>query len=195
MAGNGVDIVRTGTSVDPALDPAVDLAEQEPAEETLHVDPVQVDPARVDPAPVNSKLVYGVLGGLVALDVVLATCALAFPHKWFAIMHGSVYEDPAGLLYRTGAVWVAFTLLQAIALVRWRREPYWLALIAGVRLTELFSDWATLAAAHHVTRFAWLALLTAPLSNLLFGWFLIATYRRLEPCATPPHPEFTPPAR
>ncbi|HEX8113557.1 MAG TPA: hypothetical protein VF516_37760 [Kofleriaceae bacterium] len=194
MAGNGVDIVRTGTSVHPAVEPAIDMAEQVPAEETLHVDPVQVDPAPVNAAPVNPTLVYAFLGFLVALDVVLATCALAFPQTWFAIMHGSVvYDDPAGLLYRTGAVWVAFTLLQAIALVRWRRAPYWLALVAGVRLTELFSDWATLAAAQHVTRFAWLALLTAPLSNLLFGWFLIATYRRLDP--TPPHPGFTPPAR
>lgn len=187
MAGNGADIVRTGVSVDPAVDPAVDRAEQKLAEGTFQGDPVPVDPVEVAPAPVHPALVYAFLGFLIALDVVLATCAVAFPDRWFAFMHGQQYADPAGLLCRTGAVWAAFTLLQAIALVRWRRQPIWLVLVAGVRLTELFSDWATLAVAEHVTQPAKVALLTAPLSNLAFGWFLLWSYRRLVPRTTP-HP-------
>jgi hypothetical protein len=90
-------------------------------------------------------------------------------------------------------VWVAFLLLQVIALVRWRRAPYWLALIAGVRLTELFSDLTTLAVAQKVTWFAWVALPMATLSNLVFGYFLIVVYRRLQPTAPAGH-DFTHPA-
>lgn len=184
MAGNGVGIVRP----EKAADPAVGAAIQEPAGRTLDMDlaPEDLapeDPVVVDTAQVNQRLVNALLGFLVALDVVLSTCALVFPQTWFAIMHHQPYVDPAGLLRRTGAVWVAFTLLQGIALVRWRREPYWLALIAGVRLTELFSDCTTLVVAQHVTWFAWVTLPMASLSNLVFGWFLVSTYKRLEPRA------------
>lgn len=209
MAGNGVDLSRSGRSRQSgrsgkAADPATDRIEQEPANGTFHLDPGPADPAQVgagpiEPAParaarlgstpgaspVNATLVYALLGFLVALDVVLATCALALPNTWFAVMHDRPYIDPAGLLRRTGAVWVAFLLLQAIALVRWRRAPYWLALIAGVRLTEIFSDLTTLAVADHVTWFARLTLPMATLTNLVVGWFLIVSYRRLVPGATP----------
>lgn len=181
MAGNGMEIGRSRETADPGIGMA------------FHLDPVQVDPPEVHAAPVNPTVVYALLGFLVALDLVLATCALALPRTWFAIMYGIPYDDPAGLLYRTGAVWVAFLLLQAIALVRWRRAPYWLALIAGVRLTELFSDLTTLAVARKVTWFAWVALPMATLSNLVFGYFLIVIYRRLQP-TTPADHDFTHPA-
>ena len=173
MAGNGVDIVRSEKSADSAIGMA------------FHLDPVQVDPPRADAAPINPLVVHALLGFLVALDLVLATCALALPRTWFAIMYGIPYDDPAGLLRRTGAVWVAFLLLQAIALVRWRRAPYWLALIAGVRLTELFSDLTTLVAAQKVTWFAWVTLPMATISNLVFGYLLITLYRRLQPGPVP----------
>jgi hypothetical protein len=83
-------------------------------------------------------------------------------------------------------VWAAFLLLQVIALVRWRRAPYWLALVAGVRLTELFSDLTTLAVAEKVTWFAWATLPVATISNLGFGLVLIWFYRRLQPGSTAP---------
>jgi hypothetical protein len=118
--------------------------------------------------------------GLVLLDVVLSTIALAFPERWSRVMHGLPHDDPAGLLRRTGGVWVAFSLLQAIALARWQKQPYWLTLVAGVRFTELFSDWVTLFAAQQMTTFGTVGLLIAPPANLLFGLILIATYRRLQ---------------
>lgn len=174
MAGNGVDIVRSRENADPTIGLP------------FHLDAEPIDPPPVHAATIHPTLVSVFLGFLVALDLALATCALAFPKTWFAIMYGLPYDDPAGLLRRTGAVWAAFLLLQAIALVRWRRAPYWLAMIAAVRLTELFSDLTTLAVSQKVTWFAWLALPMATLSNLVFAYFLMVAYRRLQPGATPP---------
>lgn len=106
--------------------------------------------------------IHLLLLGLVILDIGLSVVALLFPSLWFQIFHHAPYEDPQGLLRRTGAVWVAFTLLQFIALVRWTRHPHWLVLIAGVRLTELFSDWTYLLFCTSITGAGRLGLLVAP---------------------------------
>lgn len=121
---------------------------------------------------VNALLLF-----LVALDVVLSAVALFWPDRWFAVMHGLPYLDPAGLLRRTGAVWAAFVMLQAIALLRWQNQPYWLPLIAGVRFTELFSDWVTIVVAKQMTLAGTILLAIAPPANLLFGLLLLSTYR------------------
>jgi hypothetical protein len=126
-------------------------------------------------AQVNVLLLF-----LIVLDIVLSTLAIAFPNTWFHAMHGMDYVDPAGLLRRTGALWVAFVGLQAIALVRWQKQPYWLTLIAGVRFTELFSDWVTIFAAQKMTLAGTLGLAVSPPANLIFGLILIATYKRLQ---------------
>src|SRR6266511_3681740 len=71
-----------------------------------------------------------ILLALVVLDVLLSGTTLLFPSLWFRLFHGAPYIDPQALLRRTGAVWVAFTLLQFLALVRWKKQPHWLVLIA-----------------------------------------------------------------
>lgn len=140
-------------------------AKPEPRKRSFHLNRAQV----------NVLLLF-----LVALDIMLSTVALAFPERWCSIMHGLGYDDPAGLLRRTGALWVAFVLLQAIALVRWQKQPYWLTLIAGVRFTELFSDWVTIFAAKQMTVTGTVGLLISPPANLVFGLILISTYKRLQ---------------
>jgi hypothetical protein len=116
---------------------------------------------------------------LIILDAVLCTLALLFPNAWFKIFHDQPYIDPQGLLRRTGAVWVAFTLLQVVALVQWQEQYYWLVLIAGVRLTELFSDWTYLYFAQKTTWSGRVSLFLAPPANLAIGWFLIESFLRL----------------
>jgi len=123
---------------------------------------------------INVLLVF-----LVILDIVLSVTAIFFPEAWFRIFHGAPYVDPQGLLKRTGALWVAFTLLQAIALFRWEKEPWWLVLIAGVRLTELFSDWTYIYVSQSLTTRGWLGLFIAPPGNLIFGLFLIWSYKQM----------------
>lgn len=116
---------------------------------------------------------------LIFLDLVLSIVAIFFPELWFSIFHGQPYVDPQGLLRRTGAVWVAFTLLQFIAYLRWEKQPYWLVLVAGVRLTELFSDWVYLCVAGNVTWYGGVGLFIAPIGNLIMGWFLIRSYLKI----------------
>lgn len=123
--------------------------------------------------------IYVLLVFLVILDIVLsATCLLA-PEKWFSIFHDAPYVDPQGLLKRTGAVWVAFTLLQLIAVFKWEKQPWWLVLIAGVRWTELFSDWTYIYVSQSITTMGWIGLFISPPGNLVFGWFLIWAYRKV----------------
>jgi hypothetical protein len=122
--------------------------------------------------------VYALLVFLVIKDIVLSVTAIAFPEAWFKVFHDAPYVDPQGLLTRTGAVWVAFTLLQLLAVFRWEKEPWWLVLIAGVRWTELFSDWTYLYVAQGKTTLGGLGLFLAPPANLAFGAFLVWAYLR-----------------
>jgi hypothetical protein len=131
---------------------------------------------------------YIFLGFLVILDLVLCITCLVFPDTWFQMFHGVPYDryDVYGLLKRTGAVWVAFTLLQLIAMFRWTKAPWWLVLIAGVRLTELFSDWTYWYVAPTMTTLGSIGLWIAPPGNLVFGIFLIWAYKKIMRCGGPP---------
>ena len=119
-----------------------------------------------------------VLGALCVLDAVLATWALAFPSLGFAAFHGTAYDDPEGLLRRCGAGWAAYALFQTVAFRRWKDAPVWLAVVAGLRLGEVFTDWAYLGFAHHTTSFGKAALFVASPVNVALGWFLLAEHRR-----------------
>jgi len=122
---------------------------------------------------------------LVVLDILLSGTTLLFPSYWFRLFHGAEYIDPQALLKRTGAVWVAFTLLQFLALVRWKKQPHWLVLIAGVRLTEIFSDWTYLVFCSTITVPGWIGLLVSPPANLFFAWILIRTWKQVTSIAQP----------
>ncbi len=140
---------------------------------------------------ISNKLknfIYVLLVFLVILDVVLSSTCLLAPDKWYMTFHGVHYDnlDVEGLLKRTGAVWVAFTLLQLIALFRWRKAPWWLVLIAGVRLTELFSDWVYIYVAHSMTTIGTIGLFISPPGNLAFGIFLIWAYKKIMRCGGAP---------
>jgi hypothetical protein len=116
--------------------------------------------------------------GLVLYDIALSATCLISPQTWFQSFHGADYVDPQGLLYRTGAVWVAFSLFQLVARLKWEVQPVWLAVVAGIRLTEIFSDWTYIYVAENLTRFGWFALFVNPPGNLLLGWYLLKSYRR-----------------
>ncbi len=125
----------------------------------------------------DERKIDATLAALLALDVVLTVWAFAFPGLWFAVFHGVPYDDPEGFLRRCGANWAAFALFQAIALARWRRAPDWLAVAAGLRLSDIFTDWTYLAFARDVTWFARVALATTSPANLVVGLYLLRRYR------------------
>ncbi len=121
--------------------------------------------------------IHALLASLVALDAALSAWGFFFPSLWYAAFHGSPYVDPQGLLRRCAANWLAFFVLQAIALLRWRRDPMWLALVAGCRLGDALTDVTCLAFAARTTLFARLAFPAAGVGNLVAGVLLVRAFR------------------
>lgn len=128
----------------------------------------------------NPRALDRALSFLVLFDVTLTTAAFFFPDFWFAVFHGVPYEDPQGFLRRCGANWAAFALFQAIARARWKQAPYWLAVIAGVRLSDIFTDLVYYFFAEDTTWFADLTLPTMGLVNLALGLYFLRAYTRLS---------------
>jgi hypothetical protein len=114
-----------------------------------------------------------ILWSLVALDAGLAFWAFAAPGFWFRFFHGADRVDPQALLYRCGANWTAFLVLQLIAALRWRKERWWLFVVAGCRLGDCLTDITCLALAASTTIFAWIAFPVAGIGNLVGGVLLI----------------------
>jgi hypothetical protein len=125
----------------------------------------------------GERLTATVLWVLLGFDLMLVTVTFGFPNLWFTVFHGT--QVPADLTYfqRAGAQWAGFALVQAIALVRWRGDRRWLAAVAGVRLCDVFTDWAALAAAHEHTWFAWVSLAAMGVINAALAWFLFVRAR------------------
>ncbi len=114
-------------------------------------------------------------------DAALATAAIAFPGFWFRTFHGAPYMDPQGLLARTGAVWAAFALFHLIAFWKWRDAPWLLAVVGGMRLSEIFADVTYLIRAGSMTTSGTIGLLAATPSNVFFALFFIQGFLLLQP--------------
>lgn len=129
---------------------------------------------------IHHRIVSLLLFFLVLLDTFLAGICLLFPREWMLLMHGVAYDDPAGLVRRMGAVWLAFLILQAVAWFKWKEYPVLLVLVAGVRLTEMFSDWVYAYFAEQLSWFGLAGLLVACPANIFFGTYLIWFYYRYK---------------
>lgn len=125
----------------------------------------------------NKPSPSAVLWSLVALDAVLAIWAFAFPALWFRFFHGAAWIDPQALLYRCGANWLGFFVVQSVAALRWRNATWWLAVVAGCRLGDCLTDVTCLALADSRTVFAWIAFPIAGLGNLAVGVYLIRAFK------------------
>ena len=126
----------------------------------------------------SRRTVKLVLLGLIALDVVFPLVIFLSPDTWTRLFHGVPLADPMGLLHRLGAGWAAFAFWQIVAYLHWEREPGWLMLVAGIRLTESWADWFYWGYADHSTLFGTLSLLGAAPVNLLCGWLFYHAYLR-----------------
>ena len=121
------------------------------------------------------KAVPIVIGALLLMDAALAGIILISGQTWFDLMHGTDHVDPGGYLKRTGALWLSFAILQAIAFFRWREAPHWLMLLAGVRWGDVLSDWTWWGAMDDRTWLAHVLLLATP-ANFLLGLFFFRAY-------------------
>lgn len=124
----------------------------------------------------NRLIINLLLIGLVLLDAAYVIVVWFFPDLWFGYFHGISYVDPEGLLRRAGAVWVAFTLVQMTALIKWQSQPYWLAIVAGLRSAELFTEWTYLYFAHDITPMGRIGLLVSTPANMVVCWFFFKAF-------------------
>ncbi|MEW5734424.1 MAG: hypothetical protein AB1921_06195 [Thermodesulfobacteriota bacterium] len=135
-----------------------------------------MSPARLH---LESRYVDLALKFLIGLDAVLAIIAYALPGVWFWIFHGAPYTDPQGLLQRAAGSFLAFLLIQLAALLLWKKRPEMLAVVAGVRFSDVFTDWSCLVFATDMTGPGKVLFVFAGLANLACGiFFLYAFYSR-----------------
>jgi len=111
-------------------------------------------------------------------DTCLFLMAWFHPDAWFHYLHGVA---PAGLdiafLRRSAGQWAAFALAQGIALWRWKKEPLWLVIVAGVRFSDLFTDISYVLSVPSLTTLGWVCLLPPPLLNLIGVVIMLRGYK------------------
>ena len=133
--------------------------------------------------PLKALMLLFLCGALVE-DSALFVLSWLRPELWFHWFH---HAEPVGLdvalLRRAGGQWAAFALVQAIALMRWRRQPLWLAVVAGARISDFFTDLSYIAAVPSLTAFGWAALVPPAFLNLAFAVTMMAAWRQAT------HPE------
>jgi hypothetical protein len=114
-------------------------------------------------------------------DTLLFLMSWLAPDLWFLVFHSSV---PAGLevafLRRSGGQWAAFALAQAITVWRWRKQPIWLPIAAGIRFSDLFTDISYILAAPSLTTRGWILLLPPPLLNLIGVIILLRGHNQIQ---------------
>ncbi|WP_047490616.1 hypothetical protein [Terriglobus sp. TAA 43] len=125
-------------------------------------------------------LVY--LWGALIEDTLLFVISWIAPDLWFRLFHHAL---PMGFdvafLRRSAGQWIAFALAQAITLWRWKRQPVWLAVEAGVRFSDLFTDISyVIVTAHSLTTLGWFLLLPPPLLNLIGVVIMLRAYKQMS---------------
>src|SRR3954469_16919446 len=126
------------------------------------------------------------LWGALLEDSILFLLSWLAPDLWFQLFHNAMPTVLAtAFLRRAGGQWAAFALGQAITLWCWRKNPVWLAVAAGLRFSDLFTDLCYIVAVRPLTALGWALLTPPPLLNLvgvviLLRGYLDATSRRAK---------------
>jgi hypothetical protein len=123
-------------------------------------------------------------------DTSLFVMAWLQPDVWFRLLHGAA---PTGFdiafLRRSAGQWAAFALAQGIALLRWKKTPILLVIVAGVRFSDLFTDISYILAVPSLTTLGWVCLLPPPLLNLVGVVIMLRGYRGFRPPPSFSQPE------
>jgi hypothetical protein len=113
-------------------------------------------------------------------DTLIFLMSWLAPDLWFRLFHGTL---PAGLetafLRRSGGQWLAFAIVQAIAILRWQKAPIWLVVVAAVRFSDLFTDISYVVTAISLTPMGWACLLPPPVLNAIGIVIMIWGYKLL----------------
>ena len=135
--------------------------------------------------PLKALILIFLWGALLEDSIIFLMSWLA-PDVWFRLFH---HAAPASLdvafLRRSGGQWAAFALAQAIALWRWRKQPIWLPIVAGVRFSDLFTDISYILAVPSLTTLGWWVLIPPPFLNFIGVVILLRGYRQATARASP----------
>lgn len=103
------------------------------------------------------------------------------PQLWFHDFNGVTAAGlDNALLQRSAGQWLGFALAQAITLWRWKKAPVWLAVEAGVRFSDLFTDTSyIIASLPHLTTMGWMLFVPPFFLNLLGVVIMLRGYRLL----------------
>jgi hypothetical protein len=103
------------------------------------------------------------------------------PHLWFHYFNGTAAMGlDNALLRRSGGQWLAFALAQGITLWRWKKEPVWLAVEAGVRFSDLFTDVSyIIASLPALTTMGWVFFVPPFFLNLLGVVIMLRGYQQM----------------
>ena len=113
---------------------------------------------------ITLTLVYLWVG--LALDLVISYLAWSDPGQWFSFFHDRAPQGlEIALIRRAAGQWTAIALAQALALIFFRKQPIWLPIMAGIRLSDVFTDLFYMLSAQPLTAHGWLVLAPLPLIN------------------------------
>ena len=103
------------------------------------------------------------------------------PHLWFHYFNGiAPLSLDNALLRRSGGQWLAFAVAQGITLWRWKKQPVWLAVEAGIRFSDLFTDMSYIMASRpDLTTMGWVFFLPPFFLNLLGVVIMLRGYKQL----------------
>jgi hypothetical protein len=122
-------------------------------------------------------LIY--LWGALIEDTVLFVVSWIAPNLWFQLFHNVLPTAlESAFLRRSAGQWAAFALAQAITLWRWKKNPVWLAVTAGVRFSDLFTDISYILAVPSLTALGWICLSPPALLNLLGVVIMLRGYEQ-----------------
>src|SRR2546430_1312846 len=117
-------------------------------------------------------------------DTVLFLLAWLAPNVWFQAFHGVIPTAlETALLRRSSGQWAAFALAQAITIWRWRKNSSWLAVEAGVRFSDLFTDISYVIAVPSLSLLGWVLLLPPPVLNLIGVVIMLRGYKQAQTTA------------
>jgi hypothetical protein len=124
-------------------------------------------------------LVTAYLVFAIALDITLFVMTWASPGSWFRIFHGADVGDPYAilLLRRAGGHWLAFAVFQVLVLLRKDRDPAWLAVAAGLRWSDVFTDVSYVVGSGDLNAIGLVSLIPPALFNGLGGVMFLAAFR------------------
>lgn len=128
----------------------------------------------------RTKFITATLVSLVVLDLILTLWGFFLPELWFSFFHNAPHVDPQGLLKRCAGNWLAFFLIQSVALVRWKNFPWLLAMVAGARLGDALTDLTCLTFSSSISIFGIIAFPIAGIGNMVIGLYLIREFIAIQ---------------